>query len=227
MALGSRLLRFAQAGVPAIGALPLALALTAAPAAAQGRGGPRLEVAVMSNSSPEGATVRAARLLNDANTRELLQNGFPAAIRFRLELWRVGGMFDDLESTAAWEVLVRYDPYSKLYSVYRRGARAVEDIGGMTTLEAAEAEIARAYPVALRPARAGARYYYNVSVDVETLSVSDLDELNRWLRGELQPAVRGKRAPLSALRRGFGVLLSRVLGGDSRHYEARSGTFTA
>lgn len=227
MPLGFRLPRLLRIGVPALTAPALALMVSPAPAAAQARGGPRLEVAVMSNSAPEGATVRAARLLTDANTRELLQNGFPAAMRFRLELWRVGGMFDDLESTAVWEVLVRYDPYSKLYSVYRRGARAVEDIGGMTTLEAAEAEIARAYPVSLRPARAGARYYYNVSVDVETLSVTDLDELNRWLRGELQPAVRGKRAPLSALRRGFGVLLSRVLGGDSRHYEARSGTFSA
>lgn len=181
----------------------------------------------MGNSPPAGASVRAARLLNDANTRALLQNGFPAAMRFRLELWRAGGMFDDLESAVTWEVLVRYDPYSKLYSVYRRGMRAAEDIGSMSTLELAETEISRPFPVQLRPGRSGMRYYYNVSVDVETLSVSDLDELNRWLRGELQPAVRGKRAPLSALRRGFGTLLSRVLGGDSRHYEARSGTFTA
>ena len=196
-------------------------------AGAQGRGGPQLEVSVMGNSPPAGASVRAARLLNDANTRALLENGFPAAMRFRLELWRAGGMFDDLESTVSWEVLVRYDPYSKLYSIYRRGMRAAEDIGSMSTLDLAEVEIARPFPVQLRPARPGTRYYYNVSVDVETLSVSDLDELNRWLRGELQPAVRGKRAPLSALRRGFGTLLSRVLGGDSRHYEARSGTFTA
>lgn len=213
----------------------LGFALTAASAAigapsiatAQGRAGPQLEVSVMGNSPPAGASVRAARLLNDANTRALLQNGFPAAMRFRLELWRAGGMFDDLESTVTWEVLVRYDPYSKLYSVYRRGMRAAEDIGSMSTLELAETEISRPFPVQLRPGRSGMRYYYNVSVDVETLSVSDLDELNRWLRGELQPAVRGKRAPLSALRRGFGTLLSRVLGGDSRHYEARSGTFTA
>ena len=81
------------------------------------------------------------------------------------------------------------------------------------------------FPVALRPDRKGAQYYYNVILDVETLSVSDLDELQRWLNGELQPAVRGKRAPLSALRRGFGTLLSRVLGGEKRHYEARSGPF--
>lgn len=216
-ALGSRL-----------SALGLAAALCALPsgAVAQGRG-PQLEVSVISNSAPGGASVRVARLLDDANTRALLQNGFPAAMQFRLELWRVDGMFDDLESAATWEVLVRYDPYTKLYSLYRRGMRATEDIGSMSSMEAIEAELSRPFPVPLRPGRAGKRYYYNLAVDVETLSVSDLDELNRWLRGELQPAVRGKRAPLSALRRGFGTLLSRVLGGDSRHYEARSGTFTA
>lgn len=212
---------------PAFGFTVALASLLAAPAHAQGRGGPQLEVSVMTNSPPGGASVRAARLLNDANTRALLANGFPAALRFRLELWRVGGMFDDLESAATWEVLVQYDPYSKLYSVFRRGMRSAEDIGSIASLELVEAEIARPFPVSLRPARGGGQYYYNVSVDVETLSVSDLDELNRWLRGELQPAVRGKRAPLSALRRGFGTLLSRVLGGDSRHYEARSGTFTA
>jgi hypothetical protein len=81
--------------------------------------------------------------------------------------------------------------------------------------------------VSLPPRRAGTRYYYNVVVDIEALRVSDLDELERWLKGELRPAVRGKRAPLSALQRGFGTLLSRVLGGETRHYEARSATFRA
>ena len=157
--------------------------------------------------------------------RELLLNGFPAALRFRLELWRVGGLFDDIENSTAWEMLVRYDPYSKQYLVVRRQGSGLEDFGGFPTLEAAQSVMERAFPVALRPRRGGARYYFNVVLDVETLSVSDLDELNRWLKGELQPAVRGKRAPLSALRRGIGTLLSRVLGGEKRHYEARSGAF--
>src|SRR6185295_2409360 len=95
-----------------------------------------------------------------------------------------------------------------------------ESIDGLQTLESAEKVLNEPFPVALRPAQAATRYYYNVVLDIETLSVSDLDELQRWLNGELQPAVRGKRAPLSALRRGLGTLLSRVLGGEKRHYEA-------
>ena len=205
--------------------------IVAVPASAQR--GPQLEVSVLAaNSPPAGASVRASRLLGDRKMRELLVNGFPAALRYRLELWRAGGLFDDLERSTQWEVLVRYDPYMKQYSVVRlQGIKESSDrketeiLGGLPTLDAAEAVLNEPFPVALKPGRAGARYYYNVVLDVETLSVSDLDELQRWLNGEFQPAVRGKRAPLSALRRGFGTLLSRVLGGEKSHYEARSGPF--
>lgn len=204
----------------ALAALPL---LVPSPALAQR--GPQLEVtALAANSPPAGATVRAARLLSDSRTRELLLNGFPAQLRFRLELWRVGNVFDELESETQWDVLVRYDAYSKQYQLVRRGLRETEAVDGFATVASVEEALAQPFPVALRPRRTETRYYYNVVLDIETLSVSDLDELDRWLRGELQPAVRGKRAPLSALRRGVGTLLSRVLGGEKRHYEARSGT---
>jgi hypothetical protein len=206
--------------------LVLVLAL---PASAQTGSGAQLEVSVLaSNSPPAGASVRAARVLSsDRKIRELLTSGFPAGLTFRLELWRVGGMFDEIELSQNWNLLVRYDAYSKQYlAVQRHGTEFERDFGGYATLEALETDVMdKRYPVALRPRRTGARYYYNVVLDVESLSVSDLDELQRWLRGELQPAVRGKRAPLSALRRGLGTLLSRVLGGETRHYEARSATF--
>lgn len=189
-------------------------------------GTPHLEVSVTEALSVvTGVNVRASQLLGDAKTRELLVNGFPAALRFRLELWRVGGLFDDLESTASWQILVRYDPYTHRYTAVRLQSRATENLGGFPTLEAVEAEIATPYPVTLRPQRAGAQYYFNVVLDEQTLSVSDLDELQRWLRGDVQPVVRGRGDPFTALWRGMGTLLSRVLGGTKRHYETRSGTF--
>lgn len=213
--------------------LLLAFALTAVvPVAAAGQDDgattPRLEVAVSQDAVVvTGATVRASRLLTDAKTRELLLNGFPTALRFRLELWRVGGLFDDLEGSASWQMLVRYDPYTRRYSAVRLQARATENLGGFSTLDAVDAELAQPFPVALHPKRAGARYYYNLVLDEQTLSVSDLDELQRWLRGDVQPVVRGHSDPFTALWRGMGTLLSRVLGGTKRHYEARSGTFKA
>jgi hypothetical protein len=210
-------------------ALAFLFLLVAVPASAQRSAGPLVEVSVLeSNSPPAGASVRAARVLSsDRKIRELLRSGFSAGLTFRLELWRVGGLFDEIESSANWNLLVRYDAYSQQYlAVRRHGTSFEQDFGGYPTLEAAEADaMVKPYSVALRPRRSGTQYYYNLVLDVEALSVSDLDELQRWLRGELQPAVRGKRAPLSALRRGLGTLLSRVLGGETRHYEARSRTF--
>jgi hypothetical protein len=190
---------------------------------------PRLEVSLLAFSPPVGASVRAAGMLRDPELLELLRNGFPAAMRFRLELWRVGGFFDEIEGAVQWNTLVRFDPYTQQYlAVRRQGSAVQEDFGGFPTIEAVEARVLeRPFEVALRPRRSGAQYYYNVVLDVESLSVSDLDELQRWLRGELKPAVRGKRSPLSALREGFEKLLSRVLGGETRHFESRSGTFRA
>jgi hypothetical protein len=204
----------------------LGLWLAVAPAAAQR--GASLSVELPSqNAHDPGPAVWATNMLADAHVQELMRNGFPAALHFRLELWRTGGVFDEIENTAAWDVLVQYDPYTQQYRVVRRQGKQVEDFGGFPALSGAEAVIERPYRVPLVPARPAQRYYYNAVLDVESLSVSDLDELQRWLRGDLQPAVHGRGNPFSAIRNGVGRLLSRILGGEKRHYEERSPTFTA
>jgi hypothetical protein len=114
-----------------------------------------------------------------------------------------------------------------VYRAVRRNGNSLEDFGGYATLASAEEPLSRPYRVPLRPRAEGGRYYYNVFLDISTLDVSDLDELQRWLHGEFQPAVRGKTNALSALKNGMGTLLSRLLGGERRHYEQRSETFTA
>jgi hypothetical protein len=164
-------------------------------------------------------------MLSEGRTHEMLLNGFSAAMRFRLELWRSGNFFDQLDSAVTWTVLVRFDPYAKTYQIVRRGARATEVSDAYRDRESAEAALDSATLVSLPPKRQGEVHYYNVVVDVATLEFSDLDELQRWLRGDLEPAARGKVNPVSALRRGIGSLLSRMLGGERRHYEARSVTF--
>ena len=195
------------------------------PAAAQ-RPSVRLSLALPTGGiANEGPSISTANALADAKTQELLRNGFPAALHYRLELWRKGGWFDDPSGSTQWDVFVSYDPSSQRYQVVRRQGRQLEDFGGFPTLAAAEAQLDRGYHVALRPTRRG-RYYYNVSLEIETLSVSDLDALQRWLRGEAQPVVRGRANPATALRSGLGTLFSRLLGGEKRHFEERSGTFS-
>lgn len=178
-------------------------------------------------TATQAPSIVGKNLLADPTTRELLRNGFPTKLHYKLELWREKGIFNDIEGSTEWEVLVQYDPAAQLYRAVRRNGKQLEDFGGFATLTSAEEPLSRPYRVPLRPRAQGGRYYYNVFLDVTTLDVSDLDELQRWLRGELQPAVHGKTNPASALKNGIGTLLSRLLGGERRHYEQRSETFTA
>lgn len=206
------------------------LALAAAPRTLAAQDGDRTQVRVVLpepsavTAQRGGASVVTVDLLQDAKTRELLESGFAAQIRYRLELWRESGWFDDLESDTEWRVLASYDPVSKQYRVVRQHGNQLEDFGSFPTLDLAEVPIERPYWVPLQPRR-HARYYYTVTVDVEALSFSDLDELQRWLRGEFQPAVRGHNSIGNVLKTGIGTLISRVLGGEKRHYERKSATF--
>ena len=205
----------------------LLIVVVGASSAAAQRTNVQLSLALPAGVADEGPSVSTTNVLSDAKTQELLRNGFPAALHYRVELWRKGGWFgwfDDPGGSMQWDVFVSYDPSGQRYQVVRRQGRQLEDFGGFPTLAAAEAQLDRGYHVALRPTRRG-RYYYNVSLEIETLSVSDLDALQRWLRGEAQPAVHGRGNPATALRSGLGTLFSRLLGGEKRHFEERSGTF--
>ena len=199
------------------------LALWASPLAAQ-RPRVQLDVALAAATAPTiGATVGTESLLDDPKTRELLHNGFPARIHYRLELWRTGGFSDERRGLTEWEVLVAFDPGAETFNAVRRGdeGRVLENYGGFPTLVAAEAAFGLPLRVDLHPDGSG-RFYYNLVLDVQTLTVSDLDALQQWLRGPEPPS----RNPLKAIRSGIGTLVSRLLGGDKRHYERRSDVFT-
>jgi hypothetical protein len=172
-----------------------------------------------------GPLIGFAHVLDDEQTRELVRSGFPAQLHFRLELWRAGRWIDEIERAVEWDVVVGYDPASQSYRVRRRLSNQTEDLGAFPTLTSAQAASERPVRIPLTPRRSGRRYYYNLVLDVEALSVSDLDQLERWLRGELRPAVRGENNPLTAIGNGARTLVTRILGGERRHYEKRSPTF--
>ena len=165
--------------------------------------------------------VTTVGLFGDPDMRDLVRSGFPASLRFRLELWRSGGLFNDLEGQQEWELIVQYDPSAQRYRVVRRQGGRLEDLGSFATLATAQSVLERPLRITLLPRREGARYYYNLALDIEALSVSDMDELERWLRG-----VRGGTAA-TALGSGVRTLMLRMLGGERRHYEKRSSTFVA
>jgi hypothetical protein len=206
------------------------LALWAAPLAAQRA---RVEIALPGNPRPSpgdtaaspAPVVRTINVLTDRSLRDLLHSGFPARLHYRVELWSASGFFDDLIAQADWDVIVRYDPLERRYTGTRIvGDRAVS-LGSYADLAGIERALARPYAPSIRSPTRHARYYYVVGLDVAMLSVNDLDEVQRWLNGELTPAVKGKKSPGTALGRGARTLITRLLGGEDRHYEARTREF--
>jgi hypothetical protein len=76
----------------------------------------------------------------------------------------------------------------------------------------------------VQPRRSG-RFYYLATLEVETLSLSDLEELRRWIRGEVQPAVEGRAPAGRAVERGLRRVFVRLLGLPTRRFETRSEIF--
>ena len=75
----------------------------------------------------------------------------------------------------------------------------------------------------MRPAQTG-RYYYAASLEISTLSDSDLDELQRFLEGDLD-AGRDKESVGDAVGRGATRFLLRLAGLPSLRLEVRSLSF--
>jgi len=188
---------------------------------------PQLQIVLPDRTelATEAPSVRSLSLLSDEAMRNLLVNGFPARLHYRLERWATGGWFDDIKAAAEWDVVVKYDALGKQYHVFRAISNRAVELGRYSTLADAEEMVNTAFRAPISPARRGQRTYYNLVLDIETLSLTELDEVEQWLRGEVKPAVRGKKNPGTAVSRGVRTLFVRLLGGEKRRYEARSGAF--
>lgn len=206
--------------------LLLVLAL-AAPVLGWAQGAPGLEIQLPTASrlTAEGPLVRASGVLSDARMRELLRSGFPARLSYRVELWSSERFFDELHRTAEWEVNVRWRGVDQRYEVIQVVGGQAFSLGAFARVEDAESAVERPLRVPIAAPASRRRFYYKASLEVRTLSVSDLDEVNAWLSGELRPAVRGERNPGTAFTRGFRALTTRLLGGERREYAARTSTF--
>ncbi len=142
------------------------------------------------HSSAQNPAVRGIDMLADGQTRDLLRSGFPARLHFRVERWTAGGLFNHLDATREWDVVVRYDPLTKQFRAARIVDNSVTVLGDFGAYSDLAAVLSAPYMVPVAPARRG-RYYYSADLDVEMLSLSDLDEVERWLRGELRPCRQG------------------------------------
>jgi hypothetical protein len=167
------------------------------------------------------AGVEVGDLISDLRILEAMHSGLPLRIQVLVQLWR-DGFFDDEEGRHEWRASLLYDPLTRRYRVQAGGEPGPST--EVNTLEEARARLQQTLFLPLRPRRPG-RYYYIANVEVETLSLSDLEELQRWLRGELAPAVAGEEEVGGALAKGVRRVLVRMLNLPARRFQVRSPSF--
>lgn len=203
-------------------ALPLSLLLAAAaalvpPLEAGAQEDPPLALDLRS----ESGTVRVVlgEVLEGRGVRSALESGLPVRLYLVTELWR-DRLLDAQEGRHEWRATIRFDPLSELYRV----ETGEGPLGVVATVGEALELLRRDVEVPLRPRRSG-RYYYLARLAVETLSLSDLEELREWLRGDVGPAVEGREEVGGALLQGLRRLFARGLGLPVHRYQARTARF--
>jgi len=164
--------------------------------------------------------VQTTALLADGKFVGLLRSGFPLRLHYRLELWRSrSGWFDQYITEATWDAVARHDPLADDFVLIRTGG----SVARYGTPEDLERAFELPYRVNLKVKGSG-NFYFLCRLDVTTLNDTDLEELTRWLKGDVSPAVSGGNLG-GALTRGAQRLLVRIAGLPRLTLEARSETF--
>lgn len=168
--------------------------------------------------------VRAERLLEDNVFDGALKNGFPVRYHFRLELWRKAALFDHLAREVDWDAVVRLDPLTAEYDLIRSSGSLEHfaAVAGVTRALAAPFHVDL-----LPPSGTGTTYYYVATLEIESLSLSELEEVERWLKGDIGPAISHTGNVGDALAQAARRLLIRFSGLPRRRLEARSEAFEA
>jgi hypothetical protein len=187
----------------------------------------RLIVTLTQDSSVNGARapiVRSENLLGpESRWLTALHSGLPVRLHYRVEVWRSqDGWFDNFSQQVEWDVVVRHEPLLDQYTLLILVGRRRQE-RRYATLDALGAALAFAYQVNIRPQGVGG-YYYAASLQVSTLSDSDLDELKRFLAGDIGQE-QGSEGIGDAVGRGTTRFLLRLAGLPSLRLEARSPRF--
>ena len=164
-------------------------------------------------------------LLADSGLVRPLLSGLPLRFHFQLELWHNKFIADALRQRTDWSLILYQEPLSGEFSLTR--SWDPDRAEWFATLDAAAQALDRVYlsPMEGPPPNSG-QYYYDARLEVEVLSLGDLDELEHWLRGEVLDEEGSSGGGLArALGRGFKRLFIRLIGLSARKYEARTELF--
>lgn len=166
-----------------------------------------------------GIRIILGDVLAAGGIRAALESGLPVRLQIVTELWR-DQLFDSQEGREEWRATVWFDPLNETYRV----DAADIPIGLADSPEGAMEILRSEVRSGLLPGREGT-YYYLGRIEIETLSLSDIEELRRWLQGELAPAVGGDEVVGGAVGRGIRRLFVRALGLPVIQYQTRSAEF--
>jgi hypothetical protein len=157
----------------------------------------------------------------DRDLHDAVEKGLPLRVRIRLELWQ-DRFIDQLTSSQTFSAVLTFDPLEKNFRLRTVGTATIDR--RVPTYADARALLEASRTFTLRPLASG-RYYFTATVEVETLSLSDLEELELWLQGELKPAVSGDRSVPNAIGQGAKRLLIRVLALPTKTLELQTPRF--
>jgi hypothetical protein len=156
-------------------------------------------------------TVEIGDIFSDPELVDAVLSGLPLRIRIRVQLWK-DGFFDDQKDQSEWRASILFDPLTRLFRV-QTSERTGEEVE-VSSMEEAQEALQLALNVPIRPRESG------------TLSLSDLEELQRWLKGELAPVVAGEGDVEGALAKGVRRVLVRMLGLPAKRWRVPSRKFT-
>ena len=147
-----------------------------------------LQVALTADTVVEGRQIRLpkVRTLNLLSGRwgQALRNALPLRLTYQIEIWRSrDGWIDQYERTVEWGVVIRHEALFDQYTVTTPQARGGAAEVSLATWEALDRHLSREALILARPGGRGT-YYFHVRLEVTTLSRADLDELERFVRGE-------------------------------------------
>ncbi len=165
--------------------------------------------------------MRPVGLFADSALIRPLLSGLPLRFYFQLELWHDKFLADNLVDRSAWSLILYQEPLSGDYGL--TFSWDLDTVEWFVSLEAAARKIEAWYQAPIdTPEPNSGNYYYDASLEIEILSLGDLDELERWLRGD----VGGDASNIgSVFGRGLKRLFIRVIGLSARRYEARTELF--
>jgi len=165
--------------------------------------------------------IRIGDLFADQGLVQALHSGLPVRIQVEVGLWK-DGFFDSEKGRGVWRASVLFDPLEQRYRVATGGEGSIEI--SVDSVAAIGEALQAGFDLPLRPREEG-KYYYLGEVQVETLSLSDLEELQRWLHGDLAPAVRGEEHVGTAVGRGVHRMVVRMLGIPAKRFKVRTESF--